>query len=186
MLGNPMELIVAGNPARKRRARKGNPDGAEQASELYQDFHGAPSKRIDEYSEPSPIGVTLTELGDLIEIRVKCGAGWKLRSLDFKGCGIKLASNPAGTQLYFVGGEQRVRSFAAFGADKSKELVDLGEATYIAYRAKKAQVNGIASDYEHYLGEETKVYPRLMYNRSITRLFFVGGQYHIEGVGIVN
>ncbi len=119
VLANPLpELIVAANPGRgrKRRSRKGNPDAAVQATELYQDFHGAPSKHIDEYREPQPIPGTLTELGDLIEIRVRVECGWKERLLDFKGCGIKLSSDPAGNQIYFVGGNQRLRSFAAFNA----------------------------------------------------------------------
>ena len=185
-MANPAELLVAGNPGRKRKRR--NPGAGEQATELYEQFHGAPSQHIDDYSEPLPLPGTLAELGDLIELRVKCKAGWKLRSLDFAGTGIKLAGTPGGSQLYLVGGDQRLRSFAAFDADRSKDLIDLGEATYIAYRTRKAHVDNKMATYEHEFGEETGVAPRLMYDKRTKepRLFFVGGQYHIEGVGIVN
>lgn len=170
--------------------RKSNPDAEERAGELYTEFHGHAPQHVDEYTEPSPRGVTLTELGDLIELKVKCDAGWKERSLNFpRGSGddvVKLASNPAGSQLYLVGGNQRLRSFAPFGADRSKELVDLGECTYIAYRAKKTHVNGIASDYEHFFGEENDVRPRLMFDRRTSRLSFAGGNYTVKPEGIVN
>ena len=169
-----------------------NPDGnaaqGHKASALYEQFHGSPGKHIDEYHEPSPRSVTMTELGDLLELRVKTDVGWKWRSLDFAGEGIKVASNAAGKQIYFIGGDQRIRSLTPFGADRSKELIDLGECCYIAYRAKKAHVNGIASNYEHRLGEETGRCPRLVYDRRgrEPRLYFTGGEYHVEAAGIVN
>lgn len=168
-----------------------NPTAAESsAGELYERFHGEPPKHVDEYHEPTPRPATLTELGDLIEIRVKCCAGWKWRELELQGRGIKLASNAAGSQLYCVGGDQKLSKgdLTALGVDRTKELIDCGEARYVAYRAKKAQVNGVASNYEHGLGEETGVFPRLMYDRRgpVPRILFVGGEYHVEGVGIVN
>ncbi len=187
---------------RQRRSRRKNP-GAElvvmmanpgsaaqgrKASELYDQFHGEPSKFIDEYHEPSPRATTQTYLGDLIELQVQCEAGWKLRTIDFTGDGIKVSSNAAGTQIYFVGGKQNLRALAPFGADRTKELIDLGECRYIAYRAKKAHVNGIASNYEHQFGEETGVRPRLMYDRRgrEPRLYLTGGAYRVESRGIVN
>jgi hypothetical protein len=168
------------NPSAETQGRK--------ATELYEQFHGRPGRHIDEYHEPSPRSATMTELGDLIELRVKTDVGWKLRSLDFTGEGIKVASNAAGTQLYFVGGKQRIGALGAFGADRSKELIDLGECCYIAYRARKAQVNRIASNYEHFLGEETGRCPRLMYDKRgrEPRLYLTGGEYHVAAEGIVN
>lgn len=160
------------------------------AGELYERFHGEPPKHVDEYHEPSPRPATLTELGDLLELRIERVNGWKWGSLDFTGQGIKVASNAAGRQLYLVGGNQKISrgQLTNLGVDNSKDLIDLGEARYIAYRAKKQQVNGIASDYEHGLGEETGVGPRLIYDRRgpEPRILFSGGEYRIEGVGIVN
>jgi hypothetical protein len=173
-----------------------NPDSAgptpseARAGDLYERFHGTGPQHVDEYSEPTPRPTTLTELGDLLEIRAERSNGWKWGSLDMTGRGIKLASNAAGTQLYFIGGNQKLGrgDFTRMGADRSKELIDLGAARYIAYRTKKAHVNGISSGYEHFLGEETEVFPRLMYDRRgpEPRLLFAGGAYHVEGEGIVN
>ena len=70
----------------------------------------------------------------------------------------------------------------------SAELIDLGECTIIAYRATKAQVNGIATDYEHKFGDVTGRRPRLMYDRRAAqpRIFLVGGEYVAKIEGITN
>ncbi len=179
-LGNPAELLVM----------MSNPASLEQASRQYEEFHGESAQHVDEIDEPSPRPVTLSDLGDLIELRVKRPTGWKWGSLDFKGCGVRLASNVTGTQLYLVDGDQKISrgTLTHLGADNSKELIDLGEATLIAYRARKMQVNGVAADYEHNFGEETGVRPRLMYDRRgpMPRLFLSGGEYRVEARGIVN
>lgn len=173
-----------------RYERIPNPSQTERAGELYEDFHGAAPQHVDEYSEPTPRGITLTELGDLIELRVQRDAGWKWGSLDLAGRGIKLAANPKGTQLYFVGGDQKIRrgALTELGVDNSKQLVDLGALRYVAYRTKKAIVNHINATYEHSMGEDTKEYPRLMYDCSSSepRLKVSGGAYSVRPEGIVN
>jgi hypothetical protein len=194
MTANPAELVVMGaNPRKRSRKASGrrNPDAKlEGASDMYEEFHGEAGKHVDEYHEPEPRPATLSELGDLIELQVKRPTGWKWAVFDFTGRGVKLASNAQGTQLYFVSGNQKVSKgeLSHVGADNSKELVDLGEATLIAYRARKAHVDGIASNYEHKFGEETGVRPRLMYDcrGPQPRLFLSGGEYRIEAAGIIN
>jgi hypothetical protein len=194
MTANPAELVLMGaNPGKKRGRKKGrrNPDSKlERASRMYEEFHGEPGKHVDEYIEPTPRPATLSELGDLIELQVKRTPGWKWAVFDFTGCGVKLAGNAQGTQLYFVSGDQKVSrgELSHVGADNSKELIDLGEAMIIAYRAKKSQLDGIPANYEHKFGEETGVRPRLMYDRRgpSPRLFLTGGEYRIEAAGIIN
>jgi hypothetical protein len=181
MTANPAELLVMG----------ANPDSKlEGASRTYEEFHGESGKHIDEIHEPSPRPMTLAELGTLIELRVKRPTGWKWGSFDFTGRGVRLASNVAGTQLYFVDGDQKVSrgELTHLGADNSKELIDLGECLLIAYRARKMQVNGVATNYEHNFGEETGVRPRLMYDRRgpAPRLYLNGGAYRVEARGIIN
>jgi hypothetical protein len=175
---NPMELVVLANPAEKA------------ATELYEKFHGLPSEHIDHFEEPSPKGVALAELGDLLEIRVKRDGGWKWGSLDLTGRGVKLASNSAGTQLYCVGGDQKISrgQLTQLGVDNKKELIDLGEARYVAYRTAKSFVGGKTASYEHALGEENGRYPRLVYDRrgSAPRLQFAGGAYRVDAPGIIN
>lgn len=186
---NPAELVVMMNPSGAELVVMGaNPAEAETATRKYEEFHGLPSEYIDEHDEPTPRSRSLAELGDLLEIRVKSNAGWKWRSIDLSKCGVKLASNAKGTQLYAIGGDQRLRSFAPFDADRSKEVIDLGEARYIAYRTRKAMAGGNLASYEHALGEETGKYPRLLYDRrgSQPRLIFAGGEYRVEAPGIIN
>jgi hypothetical protein len=187
---NPSELVLmAANPA-ELIALGANPGRVQSAGDAYEEFHGEAPKHVDTYDEPSPRPATLAELGMLIELRVRRPVGWKWGSLDFRGKGIKLAQNIGGTQLYFIGGDQKISrgQLTMIGADNHKELIDLGEATLIAYRARKMQVNGIATTYEHNFGEETGVRPRLMYDKRgpQPRLQIVGGEYHVEGRGIIN
>jgi hypothetical protein len=190
MAANPAELVVLGANPGKKKGRK-NPDSKlEGASRTYEEFHGEPGKHIDEIQEPTPRPVTLAELGELLELQVKRPVGWKWGSLDFQGKGVRLASNVEGTQLYLVDGDQKISrgQLTHLGADNSKQLIDLGEATLIAYRARKMQVNGVAANYEHNFGEETGVRPRLTYDcrGPQPRILISGGQYHVEARGIVN
>lgn len=192
MTANPAELVLMGANPGKKKPRKGrrNPGSLEAGSELYEEFHGESAQHVDTIEEPSPRPVTLTELGDLIELQVKRPVGWKWAVFDFTGRGVKLASNVAGSQLYFVGGNQKVSrgELTHAGADNSKELIDIGECMIIAYRARKTFVDGVASNYEHNFGEETGVRPRLLYDcrGPQPRLFLSGGAYRVEAAGIIN
>ena len=183
MGANPAELVVlGGNP------KSGNK--LEDASRAYEDFHGEPSKFIDEIQEPSPRPMTLSELGEMLELRVKRPTGWKWGSLDFTGKGVRLAANVEGTQLYLIDGDQKISrgQLTHLGADNSKEVIDLGEATLIAYRARKMHVNGVAANYEHNFGEETGVRPRVTYDKRgpKPRILIAGGEYRVEARGIIN
>jgi len=183
MTANPAELVLmGGNPAPSARL--------DAAGDAYRDFHGEDPKRVDEIHEPSPRPVTLAELGTLLELRVKRPTGWKWGSFDFTGRKVRLAATIKGSQLYFIGGDQKVSrgELTHLGADNSKELIDLGECLLIAYRARKMQVNGVEANYEHNFGEETGVRPRLMYDRRgpMPRLFLSGGAYRVESRGIIN
>jgi hypothetical protein len=162
----------------------------EAGARMYEEFHGEAPDGVEEIHEPSPRPATLSELGDLLELQVKRASGWKWAVLDFTGRGVKLASNVEGKQLYFVDGEQKISrgELTTLGADNEKELIDLGEAMLIAYRARKVHIHGIAANYEHHFGEETGVRPRLLYDRRgpAPRLHLAGGEYRVEAAGIIN
>jgi hypothetical protein len=179
MFANPAELVVMANPSE-----------AERATRKYEEFHGMPSKWIDTVHEPTPRNRALAELADLLELRVKPDHGTKWISLNLIGKKVKLSSNAAGTQMYCIGGDQSMTAeqLRMFGADTSKEMIDLGEARYVAYRTRKGFTGGKLASHEHPLGEETGKYPRLVYDRrgSAPRLLFVGGEYRIEAPGIIN
>lgn len=198
---NPAELLIlAANPA-KRRARKNpaellvlgaNPGGDREAAagSMYEKFHGEQPQFTDDYQEPTPRPETLTELGDLLELRVKRDAGWKEGVLDLQGCGVKLACDAAGKQLYCIGGDQRISRgmLTRLGVQNCKKIIDLGAGTYVAYRTRKSLVGGKLASYEHFLGEETGMRPRLVYDRRgpEPRILFSGGEYRVEEPGIIN
>jgi hypothetical protein len=193
MGANPAELVLMGanspaaapdSGAMAGSARK----GLKGATEMCEDFKGSPCNTIEHHQEPSPRPMTLAQLGVLVELQVKRPVGWKWGTFDFTGRGVKLAANPTGTQLYLIGGNQKISrgELTQLGLDNSKEMIDLGEAMTIAYRANKAHVNGIASDYEHHFGDKTGVRPRLTYDRRgpEPRIHFQGGEYvaRVEGI----
>jgi hypothetical protein len=184
-LPNPSELVVMmANP------HNGSGSQLEGATEVCEGFRGAPCDHVETYQEPEPQPRTLGQLGTLVELRVKRPTGWKWGELDFKGQSIQMGGNAGARQIYFVGGNQKISrgQLTDLGVDNSKELIDLGDAMYIAYRQKKAQVDNIMSTYEHNFGEETGVRPRLIYDRRgpEPRLFLAGGEYTITPEGIHN
>ncbi|HLW53235.1 MAG TPA: RuvA C-terminal domain-containing protein [Candidatus Angelobacter sp.] len=93
-----------------------------------------------------------------------------------------LASSPNGRQLYVIasvdpGFETR------FDSDPKKDFVDLGEATFIVYVAKKPHD---PVEWVHVFGEDGGARPRLGYARLAREIFFIGGSYHVEAPGIIN
>ncbi len=195
LVGNKLEDYgiqpTFGNPVAGRIHK--NPSQTEQAADLYSEFHGREATGIDTYNLPDAPPATLAKLGSLVELQTKRLNGWKWGELTLSGRGINLAASPSGRQLYFIGGDQKLcrGDLTRLGADNSRELCDLGDCMYIAYRAKKDQVDGIESDYEHSFGEESGRRPRLIYdqrNRKMPRLYLVGGEYHLDEAsrGIVN
>jgi hypothetical protein len=188
-LPNPAELVVM--MANPHEGSETPSRGLAGATEVCEEFRGAPCEHVDTFVEPEPRPANLGHLGALVELQVnRKPVGWKWAELDFTGKGIIVAGNVGGSQIYFVSGDQKVTrgQLSMIGVDNSKEMIDLGECMAIAYRAKKEHVNGIASDYEHKFGDVTGVRPRLMYDRRGPqgRLFLVGGEYRIEPEGITN
>jgi hypothetical protein len=183
MGANPAELVVLGaNPETSGR------HGLQGASEMCEDFHGEPCEHIDTYQEPEPRPQSLAQLGVLAQLEVKRPGGWKWGELDFDGRDVQVAANPTGTQIYFIGGDQKVSrgELTRLNVDNSKEMIDLGECMLIAYRARKMHVDGKSSAYGHKFGDRTGRRPRLMYDRRgpQPRIFLVGGEYiaKIEGI----
>lgn len=96
----------------------------------------------------------------------------------------QLASSPNGRQLYAITPDPPDLSFLRdFDTDASKDFIDLGDATFVVYVAKKPDT---ANEWVHELGEDGGYPPRLNYNRLARELFFTGGTYTVEGPGILN
>lgn len=174
---------------RRHKHRVRNSD-LQDASQVCEDFRGAPCEHVDTFVEPEPRPVTLGQLFDLVELQVKRPVGWKWGVLDFTGKGVQGGGESGTHQIYFVGGDQKISrgQLTHLGVDNEKKIIDLGECMSIAYRQKKMQVNGIASDYEHPFGDVSGIRPRLIYDRRgpQPRLLLAGGDYTITPEGIVN
>jgi len=96
----------------------------------------------------------------------------------------QLASSPNGKQLYAITPDGVEIDLRQFETDVSKDFVDLGEATFVVYVAKKPDR---PVEWIHELGEEGGTRPRLVLNRlGKKELFFTGGSYRVEGPGIIN
>jgi hypothetical protein len=187
---NPGELLVLGaNPKRRVQtsARRRNPDAEQRAAELYEKFHGKSPTEIVELQESDAARHVYTSLGKLVELQIHPARGGKTLAANFNGDSVTLASTPNGRQLYLLGGNQNLNGMLEkFAADPSKDLVDLGEAHAVVYRAAKAQSGFKPGDFIHEFGEESGVRPQAFYDRLKQRVFLMGGDYRVEAPGIIN
>lgn len=161
--------------------RRRNPDAElKQGADLYEQFHGKPAARIDEVELESRERKTYTKLGDLVELDIHRGS-----KLIFDKDRPVLASDPRGHQLYVLGDVVMSKeSLSGYAADK--DLIDLGEASFIVYFTRKGFDNFEPVEYKHKFGEETGERPHLLYDRRNRRLLFAGGAYQVKPEGIVN
>lgn len=156
------------------------------AIEQYKTFHGKEPKEIIELQEADAQRGTYSAIGPLEELVLRTPGGPRAK-LDFSRDGVKLASNPEGTQLYLIDGNQDLNgSLSEFGSDTSKDFVDLGEALTITYQARKAHNNFNLASWRHKFGEEGGDRPFAFFDKLRKRIFLVGGTYKIEAPGIIN
>lgn len=107
--------------------------------------------------------------------------------LNFEHDKVIVASNASGTQLYLLSGNQDLSgSLPRFGADDSKDFIELGDVVALTYLASKAQSDFEPVEWEHILGEESGVSPFGCWDKLKRRIFLVGGEYRVEAPGIIN
>lgn len=172
------------NPKRGRR-RNGE---IEDAQAMFKKFHGRKSTTIEEVRARQHYRRTMSGLGVLMFLRTDLTQEW-----NGKGVGLTfseedkviVASDPAGNQLYFLGGNQDVTGILPKGLAQ-KDFIDLGECDHIIYTADKDFDNFEEKDYQHEFGEETGERPRLMFDRLNQQLYLIGGHYEVKREGIVN
>jgi len=185
----PIRDVFDRNPAEyKFIFRNRNPDDGEleAAAELFEEFHGREPREILEMQESAEQRREYTALGELIELTIVAPNGEHVL-VGFKNDGVRVASSPDGSQLYLLGGEQDISgSLELFGADESKDVIDLGEAKQIVYEAAKWQTNFDPQEWKHDFGEESGVRPRAFYDQLKKRIFFAGGTYQVQRPGIVD
>jgi hypothetical protein len=183
----PIRDVFDRNPAAYKFVFR-NPDDDELggAERLYEEFHGRAPREILEMQESDEARGDFTALGDLVELTIVSPNGDHVQ-IKFKGDGVRVASSPDGNQLYFIGGNQDVSGeLRKFGADESKDLVDLGETKQIVYDAAKWQTDFTGQEWKHDFGEKSGVRPRAFYDQLKKRILFAGGTYKVERPGIID
>jgi len=182
------------------RSWKKNPEGsggAEDARELFQQFHGKASTSSRLYDLANATPADLADLGRLIELVVwlddetpyelkapKPGAE-EIRV----GCVAERKGNGQvyGTQIYFVGGDQRLPLDKLGRAEgMPRDHVMIGPADRIAYFTSKDFHYFKPSIYEHQFGEESGDQPYLGYDARNKRIYLIGGRYRVERPGIID
>jgi hypothetical protein len=157
---------------------------------MFQKFHGRKSTTIEEVKERQNYRKTMSGLGVLMFLRTDLTQEW-----NGKGVGLTfseddkviVASDPAGNQIYFLGGNQDVTGILPRrGVQGNKDFIDLGECDVIIYTADKDFDNFEEKDYQHEFGEESGERPRLMFDRLNQQLYLIGGAYEVKREGIVN
>lgn len=181
---------VPGKWVGRRNARRRN---YEDATELFEKFHGKKAKRVTDTGLPTADyddHPELGQLGRLVSLTIgdeEAEKPWK-KKIEWKGGEApELAAEPGGKQLYIVGGSQDLDSFLeSLPVDAKKAELDLGEAFRIEYFTQKKFDNFQPVTYYHDLGEETGERPRVVYDRTKKRIHIVGGAYEVKPEGIVN
>lgn len=183
----PIRDVFDRNPATYKFVFR-NPDDGDlpEAERLFESFHGREPREILEMQESSEMRGDYTALGDLVELTMIAPNGDHVL-IKFKNDGVRVASSPNGEQLYLLGGNQDISGhLRMFGADDSKDLIDLGEAKQIVYDAAKWQTDFTPQEWKHDFGEESGVRPRGFYDQLKQRIFFAGGNYKVKRPGIVD
>ena len=122
-------------------------------------------------------------MGQLLELRAVGDDGMQTQ-LRYSKDKPRVCCDPAGTQIYFVGGDQGSEKLS--GRFVGFDLVDLGECTYIAYFTRKQFDNFEPIEYYHEFGEENGIRPHLAWSPARKQMYLVGGNYAIRPEGIVN
>jgi len=183
-----------------RHSSRRNPSDTAEA--LYENFHGRAPGEILEITQEEHEHSTLTALGDLAQLKIitPFGKDCIINVVESKSPKqlpdpsqlpkserVILASNEAGTQLYFVGGDQAVDVEALGFQDADvKDSMLLGVLYEVTYQTEKGFDNFELTNYYHRLGEDTGVEPVLLYDSISGLLKVSGGQYQVKSEGIVN
>jgi hypothetical protein len=173
-------------------------DEQSQAELLAEDFHGRPGRQTIDVTEYEAYDEHGTVLGILVGLEIvdEDGEYETPIEFDYDSAGgrdnILVVSNPAGTNIEFVGGDQDIDWQTVDGAGaEGKYLVYVGPVWAVSYFADKhhlsgpkAQKDGI--EYRHEFGDDGGELPHLVFDARNRKLLLVGGEYHIEPEGVAD
>lgn len=170
-------------PKRNTRRRR-NQETMEDAEHMFETFHGKHRGQIVEYEELVKYPDRFAELGELRELRFHLDSANPDFPLTRFGES-RVVCTPDGENIYFVGGDQSV-DLGALNITSSKDTIDLGACTYIAYKTVKDFHDFAPTIYWHRFGEEDGILPTLAYDTLNKRLLLLSGNYRVKREGIVN
>ena len=194
--------IGKGKGKRKKQGNKGNPaESLQEAEELSSSFHGRPVQEIYTEEEVVDYRTNLAGLGQLRELEILDRTGKYSIPISFDygrsgrgiGRGVTLASDPDGTQLLLVGGNQKLDldKLDVPKKEQGKDMVEVGEVLTVSYFTDKHHLSGPSSqkngcEYIHTFGEKGGARPVLVYDRLSKGMVLVGGEYKVVEEGIVD
>jgi len=171
--------------ARELAARRRQPNQAQTAAELSEQFHGRPVEQVTQLSETVLERAQLAELGRLLELHVLTFAnGGYVLPFDRKQ--VRVCASPDGGQLYLMGGDQDVDLDSLGIEPLGKDEVPLGMLTAIVYHTAKGFHDFEPTDYIHEFGEEGGELPLLSFDRLNRALRISGGSYQVQPAGIID
>lgn len=175
----------AGQSRKKKKSRRNGEEGSlEAAAEMYERFHGKAPGTVTEFDMQTRYPEHFAELGKLKKLKFYLDE----MNPDFEISGFgncKLVCTPDGSNLYFIGGDQKI-DLAALDILSDKDVVELGTCHYISYHTVKGFHDFEPTTYYHEFGEEDEIVPTLSYDRLNQRLFLMSGNYRVRPEGIVN
>lgn len=150
---------------------------------MFEKFHGRKPTTIQDIDTKMNDRRNLSGLGRLMYLQTADEVPMKFSERDK----VIVACDPAGNQIYFVGGNQDVTQILeTAGIDTSKDLIVVGECQYIIYTTDKDFDNFEEKDYQHEFGEESGELPVLVFDALNLQLYLTGGAYEVKREGIVN
>ena len=193
--------IGIGKKGKRRQGNRGNPsESIDEASDLSESFHGRPVRETYTEEETEDYRIHLAGLGQLRELEILDRTGEYSIPISFNGStgkagsrGVTLASDPDGTQLLLVGGNQKLDldKLDVPKAEQGKDMVEVGEVLTVSYFTDKHHLSGPSSqkngcEYIHTFGEKGGARPVLVYDRLSKGMVLVGGEYRVVEEGIVD
>lgn len=177
--------VALGDRFKKPKKRNGGEPGESAARKLYKEFQGRKSTGAKEMRVSNHAPRHLSQLGDLVEIKLTNGQIFSLAKQNPSGSisyPFKLTASARNRQLWIAGGK-----FAA--ADRTinpDEAEPIGTVKHLVYQTYKPHLGDEPeTHYIHALGEEGGTKPTLAVDREGYPVI-LGGDYSIEWRGIVD
>ena len=189
----PGGVVTAIAPEAFQRILKAAKNPSKAAEAAFEEFHGHKPEEVVTVTSQVHFHSHLAGAGTLEFLTIRTQGGSEVKLKNFKGA--LLCFNERQTQLFIVGGDQKV-PLDLFGIAGKHECEMLGHATNIGYETRKDHLGdeGGEAVYVHkfrttnengrHVTVEIAEYPWVTYDVVNEQLAFWGGSYFIRAEGI--